>query len=78
MCREDTCHVVIGTLLEYQSIEEAVDKIAQRAGKDEGCTHDEVRMIVFFDDPLDIEAAEQYGYEAKEGQKEFSPAAAEL
>jgi len=78
VCREDTGHMVVGAFLEYQSIEEAVDKIAQRTGEDQGCADDEMRMIVLFNDPLDIEAAEQHGHQAEEGQKKLTPAATEL
>jgi len=78
MCGEDTGHMGICAFFKYQTIEETVDEIAERTGKDQGCTDDEMRMIVLFNDPLDIEAAEQHGCQAEEGQKKFTPTAAEL
>jgi hypothetical protein len=75
---EYACDMGIGAFLENQSVEKAVDKVAQRAGKDQGGANDEMRMIFFFNDPLDIEAAKQYGHQAEEGEQQLAPAAAEL
>ena len=76
--RKDLCHTLIRARLKDQSIEHAVQQIAEGPGKDETGADDKSAVIFLLDDGLDIIYPEDHGDQPKKRQGHLAPGTAEL
>src|SRR4051794_24229237 len=68
----------IGTFIEYQSIEHAIQQVAQGAGEDQCNTNHKPRMKFFLDDRTDIEDSKDHRNKPEKGECHLSPFSTKL
>src|SRR5450755_2953607 len=78
MAREYFGHVIVCAFFKNDSVEHAVNQIAECAGENQACTNYVPIVIFFLYQGSDIIDTKDYGCKAKKGQKHFAEISTEF